>query len=155
MCIKLHDNNFRPVVWLWKPFHRYFVHFRRRWDSTASIINAFTTFLLLSFSKILFVSLSLFCSSYIRYNFDFPQKCVLYYDPTVECYTQEFIMVAAIGSCTPQTCSESVSHVVGFAGGMLCTCLWNHFRDSTRMEPIILVTSGWFLHHFSSSGYGY
>ena len=24
-CIKLHDNNFRPVVWLWKPFHRHFV----------------------------------------------------------------------------------------------------------------------------------
>ena len=22
VCIKLHDNNFRPVVWLWKPFHR-------------------------------------------------------------------------------------------------------------------------------------
>ena len=99
VCIKLHDNNFRPVVWLWKPFHRYFVHFRRRWDSTASIINVFTTFLLLSFSKTLFVSLSLFCSSYIRYNFDFPQKCVLYYDPTVECYTQEFAIFAAIASC--------------------------------------------------------
>ena len=52
VCIKLHDNNFRPVVWLWKPFHRHFVHLRRSWDSKASIINAFTTFLLLSFSKI-------------------------------------------------------------------------------------------------------
>ena len=31
--IKLHDNNFRPVVWLWRPFHEHFVHFRRRWDS--------------------------------------------------------------------------------------------------------------------------
>ena len=51
VCIKLHDNNFRPVVWLWKPFHRQVVHLRRRWDSTASIINAFTMFLLLSFSK--------------------------------------------------------------------------------------------------------
>ena len=30
VCIKLHDNNFRPVVWLWKPFHRHFVHLRRR-----------------------------------------------------------------------------------------------------------------------------
>jgi len=59
-CIKLHDNyNFRPVVWLWMPFHRHIVHFRRRWDAKASIINAFTTFLLLSFSKILFVSCTL------------------------------------------------------------------------------------------------
>ena len=60
ICIKLHDNNFRPVVWLWKPFHKHFVHLRRRWDSTASMTNAFTTFLLLSFSKILFVSFTLF-----------------------------------------------------------------------------------------------
>ena len=55
VCIKLHDHNFRPVVLLWKPFHRCFVYFRRSWDSEASIINAFATFLLLSFSKILFV----------------------------------------------------------------------------------------------------
>ena len=92
LCLFIHD-------WSGKPFHRYFVHFRRRWDSTASIINVFTTFLLLSFSKILFVSLSLFCSSYIHHNFDFPRKCVLYYDTTLECHTQEFIMVAAIASC--------------------------------------------------------
>ena len=45
VCIKLHDNNFRPIVWLWKPFHRHLARFRRRWDSKASIINAFTTFL--------------------------------------------------------------------------------------------------------------
>ena len=35
VCIKLHDNNFRPVVLLWKPFHRHFAHLRRRWDSKA------------------------------------------------------------------------------------------------------------------------
>ena len=54
-CIKLHDNNFRPVVWVWRLFHRYFVHFRKTWDSKASIINAFTTFLLLAFSKVLYL----------------------------------------------------------------------------------------------------
>ena len=97
ICIKLHDNNFRPVVWLWKPFHRHFVHFRRRWDSKASIVNAFTTFLLLSFSKILFVSFTLLYTLHV--HFDFPQKhkvCVLQYDPTVECYTQEFTTFVAI-----------------------------------------------------------
>ena len=91
VCIKLHDNNFRPVVWLWKPFHRHVVHLRRRWDSTASIINAFTAFLLLSFSKILFVSFTLLYTFHIQYNYgDIPSKCVLYYDPTVECHTQEY-----------------------------------------------------------------
>ena len=99
ICIKLHDSNFRPVVWLWKPFHRHFVHLRRRWDSKASIINAFTTFLLLSFSKTLFASLLLICNSRFHYNFNFPRKCVSYYDPTVDCHTQEFTIVAAVAGC--------------------------------------------------------
>ena len=88
VCIKLHDNNFRPVVWLWKPFHRHFAHLRRRWDSTASIINAFTTFLLLSFSKILFVSFTLLHYTEIHVSTSM-RNCVLYYDPTVDCNTLE------------------------------------------------------------------
>ena len=100
VCIKLHDNNFRPVVWLWRPFHKQFVHFRRRWDSKASIINAFTTFLLLSFSKILFVSSTLLYTIYIQYNYgNNSRKCVSYYDPTVDCHTQEFALYAAIAVC--------------------------------------------------------
>ena len=100
ICIKLHDNNFRPVVCLWKPFHRHFAHFRRRWDSKASIVNAFTTFLVLSFSKILFVSFTLLYPFYIHYNYDnIPTKFVLYYDPTVEYHTLEYFIFAAIAGC--------------------------------------------------------
>ena len=99
VCIKLHDNNFRPIVWLWRPFHRYFVHLRRRWDSKASIINAFTTFLLLAFSKILFVSFSLTFLATINYSDSFPDKYVLFYDPTVELYTLEYFMFEAIALC--------------------------------------------------------
>ena len=99
VCIKLHDNNFRPVVWLWKPFHRYFVHFRRSWDSKASIISAFTTFLLLSFSKILFVSFTLLYTFSIHHNAHAQKKCTMYYDPTLECHTLEYSIFAAIGVC--------------------------------------------------------
>ena len=99
-CIKLHDNNFRPVVWFWKPFHRYFAHVRRRWDTKASIVNAFTTFLLLSFSKILFVSSTLVYKLRLHYNSeDMQDKCVLYYDPKVECHTQKYTIFAALAGC--------------------------------------------------------
>ena len=99
ICIKLHDSNFRPIVWLWKPFHRHFVHLRRRWDSKASIINAFTTFLVLSFSKILFVSFTLLYPFHISCNYgNFPTKFVLYYDPTVEFHTLEYFIFAAIAA---------------------------------------------------------
>ena len=100
VCIKLHDNNSKLVVWLWKPFHRHFAHFRRRWDSKASIVNAFTTFLLLSFSKILFVSFTLLYTFHVHcIHGHIPRKCVLYYDPTVECYTQKYSIFAAIAGC--------------------------------------------------------
>ena len=97
-CIKLHDNNFRLVVWLWKPFHRHFVHVRRSWDSKASIINAFTTFLLLSFSKIVYASCMLLHTSYIYYN-DSGHKCVLYYNPKFECYGRHYFILLAIAGC--------------------------------------------------------
>ena len=83
----------------------------------------------------------------------FQSKCVLYYDSTVECHTQDYTIFSALAVCvlvifiafvqqffsfcTPQDCSGGVSHVVYFEGGMLCTCLLNHFRDSTRMEPMV------------------
>ena len=98
-CIKLHDNNFRPIVWIWKPFHKHFVHFRRRWDSKASIINAFTTFLLLSFSKILVVSMMLVDFVEIKVisnDITLKQKGVWYYDSTVEWNTQESTIFQAI-----------------------------------------------------------
>ena len=101
VCIKLHDSNFRPIVWLWKPFHRQFARFRRRWDSKASIINAFTTFLLLSFSKILFVSFTLLYISHVDVYHDdnITQLCVLYYDSTVKCHSQEQLIFGAIAVC--------------------------------------------------------
>ena len=119
------------------------------WDSKSSIVNAFATFLLLSFAKILFVSFSLFYTTNISYsNASLPNKCVLYYDPTVECYTPEhFIFLAIVVFVLLLFIIFSTVLLI-----LLCRCLWNHFRDSTKMEPMVLMTSGLFQHHFSSSG---
>ena len=54
--VELHSKNFRIIVWLWKPFHSYYARFRRQWDIRASVIDAFATFLLLSYVKLLFVT---------------------------------------------------------------------------------------------------
>ena len=99
-CIKLHNKNFWPLVWLWKPFHRHIVHIRRRctWDSTASIINAFATFLLLSYSKILFVSFTLLYWVNIHY-LNGKKRCVLYYDQTVDCRSKGYLLFAALAIC--------------------------------------------------------
>ena len=57
--IQLYDNNFRPIVILWKPFHRVFSLFRSNWEIRTSIVDAFATFLLLSNVKFLSVSYDL------------------------------------------------------------------------------------------------
>ena len=59
ICIELHGRNFRPLVWLWRPFHRCFVRLRRGWDTKSDIIDVFTTFFLLSCGKILYQTLLL------------------------------------------------------------------------------------------------
>ena len=59
VLIELHARNCRPLVWLWKPFCFLCVRFRRNWEAKTSIIDAFATFLLLSYTKILLVSFSL------------------------------------------------------------------------------------------------
>lgn len=56
ILVELHSRNFRFIVWLWKPFNMCYVRFRRQWDIRASVIDAFATFLLLSYVKFLFVS---------------------------------------------------------------------------------------------------
>ena len=53
LCVELHGRNFRPLVWLWRPFHRCFVRLRRGWDTKSDIIDVFITFLLLSYSTVL------------------------------------------------------------------------------------------------------
>ena len=103
ICIKLHDHNFRPVVLLWKPFHRCFVYFRRNWDSEASVINAFATFLLLSFSKILFVSFTLLYGIRVklvnRNGSLSSYPLVLFYDSTVEYFNDDHLPLAVVSAC--------------------------------------------------------
>ena len=57
--VELHDHGCRLVLSLWKPFHRCFSHFRTRWDIRTSLVDAFATLLLLSYVKLLSISIDL------------------------------------------------------------------------------------------------
>ena len=112
ICIKFHDHNFRPVVLLWKPFHRCFVYFRRSWDSEASVINAFTTFLLLSFPKILFVCYTWLSGIWVMTlnSNGTVLSCgphVTYYDSTVNYFSKHRTPFAVVSICVAFICSVS------------------------------------------------
>ena len=67
ICIQLHVRNFRPVVYCWRPFLKCFLHIRRSIDPKTSIIDAFATFIHLSYVKIMFVAGTILTPS-ILYN---------------------------------------------------------------------------------------
>ena len=72
VLIELHARNTYVIVLLWKPFNKCVSKVRRSFDPKASIFNAFSTFILLSLSKVLFLTSLLLYHSHSSY----------YYDPT-------------------------------------------------------------------------
>ena len=67
VCIELYDRNFRPLVWLCRPFLSCFVRLGRRWNPRNGIISVFASFFLLSFTKVLFQLLFLLTYQKIRH----------------------------------------------------------------------------------------
>ena len=58
-CIELHGRNLRPLVWLWRPFHRCFVQLRRGWNTKSDIVDVFITFLFLSHSTVMYQTIKI------------------------------------------------------------------------------------------------
>ena len=95
VCIELHSRNFNLLIMImWKPFHKFLVWFRRAWDPRASIVNYFSTFLLLYVSKIVLVS------SFCLYNTSFAftlgsdnhyAKSLLYFNPSTPLYSKHHV----------------------------------------------------------------
>ena len=65
LFVKLHDSNSKYIIFLWRPFHRCFVHFRKHWNIKTSLIDSFATFLLLTYMKFLSIS----CDVLLLYQF--------------------------------------------------------------------------------------
>ena len=59
LLLLLYDRNVRVIVCLFKPFVHLFIRFRRQWNIRNSLVDAFATSLLLSYVKILSVSMDL------------------------------------------------------------------------------------------------
>ena len=94
--LELHAYKLRPIVWMWRPFHRCFARFQGQWDVKASIINAFATFLLLSYLKILWVSFDLLVPTQV---FDINGENLvfyLFYDAEIEYFGKKHLPYAIL-----------------------------------------------------------
>ena len=99
-CIEMHDSGVRIVVFVWRPFHVCFARFRRRWDPKGSVINAFATFLLLSYSKLLTVSYSLLAVTELYDSRgESIGPAVLYYNASIESFSKKHLPFAMLAIC--------------------------------------------------------
>ena len=88
ICIELYGNNCKLMVWLWKPFSDCFGKLRRRWDSKSDMIDVFSAFFLISYSRLIFqLGMFLECSCITRLSEDgnITYKHSLVYDPSADC----------------------------------------------------------------------
>ena len=88
IIISLHSRDVRIVVWFWRPFHKLFNFIKQEWNLQRSVVEAFATFILLSYLKFINVTMDflVYTDKYIL-PLDkqrFVTKQVLFYDASVE-----------------------------------------------------------------------
>ena len=89
ICIALHDNNFKPIVLMCKPFQVCLVRLRKGLRDKGDIINVFATFFLLTYSKLLYQSVVLSMCK-LRTN----SKYYTFKEPTVQFHPHTYISYA-------------------------------------------------------------
>ena len=117
VCIELHARNFRPLVWCWKPFRKCFAYCRRTIDPKTSVIDAFATYMTLSYVKLLDITSLLLLNGYV-YNGEGKKFSIsMYYDTNVEYFHGKHLPFALVAilvfltliHCHPTSCATSVS----------------------------------------------
>ena len=86
IIVEVYSLGYRPLLYLWRPFHRFFARFRRTWGIQTSIMDAFVTFYVLSSTKLFTVSFAFLIgtrlyTSYGQYSW------YLYYDPSIKYFS--------------------------------------------------------------------
>ena len=100
--VELYGFGFRPLLYMWKPFHYFFARFRRQWGIQTTIIDAFVTFFFLSTTKLLSVSCDLLLSTQLFTSDGKLYSWNLYYDSSIEYFGREHLpyVLLAIGILT-------------------------------------------------------
>ena len=99
LLIELHARNYRIIVWLWRPIHKYYVKVHRNVNPRTSIIDAIATFLILSYSRIMLASFNLLSPIGLYAPTGKMVKFAVYYDGHINylnAYHVPFMLLAVI-----------------------------------------------------------
>ena len=96
ILIELHAKNFKLLVWLWKPLCYVCVRFRHSWHIRTSVIDTFASFLLLSYSYLIGVSMTLLARNSIIIDNNTVVGHTLNYDTSVPFFGGEHLKFGAL-----------------------------------------------------------
>ena len=96
MLVLGHDKGYKIVLKLWRPFLRCSARARRQWNVKHSIIDAFATFLILSYMKFLNTSIDLMIPTYATDIHGSGMGHFFYYNATVEFMGPEHLPYAIL-----------------------------------------------------------
>lgn len=96
VCIELHDRDCRILVHLSGPLRWCTAHFRRNYNPKESIIHAFSAFLLLSYSKIVFVCFTLLSPTVVYSNSGSKPFLAAYSDASIPFFGSEHLPFALL-----------------------------------------------------------
>ena len=94
--VELHNHDCSLVVCLWKPFRICFARLQRQCDIQTSLIEAFASFLLLSYVKFLSVSFDLLALVNVYNVSGETMETYLYFDGTVEYFGKQHLPYAIL-----------------------------------------------------------
>ena len=95
ICVELYVRECRLIVWLWRPFSRCLTFVLRGRELKFSLVHAFSSFLLLSYSKISTISIQLLAASNLH-NSPTGQTVatVVYYDASIRYFSASHLPYA-------------------------------------------------------------
>ena len=99
LLIELHARNYRIIVWLWRPIHKYYVKVHRNVNPRTSIIDAIATILILSYSRIMLASFNLLSPVRLYAPTGKVVKYVVYFDSHLNYFSVQhipFMLLAVI-----------------------------------------------------------
>ena len=96
--IELHARNCRVFVCLWKPLCLLCARFRQTWKAQTSVVDAFATFIILSYVKLVRISLLLVTFTDVILPNGRVAKRVSNYDPTVDFLSAQHMPYVVLGS---------------------------------------------------------
>ena len=95
VLIEIHGRNFKPLVWCCTPFHKLLIQLRKATNVKYDIIDVFATFMLLSYSKMLYQSYAFIkCTtiSNCSNKFKTTKEHVMIMDVNIKCGSVEHIL---------------------------------------------------------------